>query len=302
MILRPHLATWLLLATTSYGAPVLAQTSSGVDLGEDEADAAPDTAAPLEQKTDEGEDDLDATDDDLQQDTKQGQTLDNQLEGTPADAEDPKDAKYMLGARYRMLIVPQFLINAFGVDGGRTIVVHGVGPEFGFAMERMDIIVSAWYANYGMEPTPFKGPNDGPEAWEIVESELHQVYISADLLWKQPMSDDWDFVVGAGAGLGIVFGNLYRNEAYWVPPASAQNPGDPYTQLAVCNGPGDPNDFECPNDGTGSYGDGDPWPVYPWLTFQTGVRYSPVKEFVGRLDLGIGSSGFWFGLGLDYGI
>jgi hypothetical protein len=33
-----------------------------------------------------------------------------------------------------------------------------------------------------------------------------------------------------------------------------------------------------------------------------GVRYQPIKQFIGRLDLGVGSSGFWLGLGADYGI
>jgi hypothetical protein len=32
------------------------------------------------------------------------------------------------------------------------------------------------------------------------------------------------------------------------------------------------------------------------------LRWSPHRNFIGRLDLGAGSSGFWFGIGADYGI
>jgi hypothetical protein len=35
---------------------------------------------------------------------------------------------------------------------------------------------------------------------------------------------------------------------------------------------------------------------------QTGFRYKPSKKFVGRLDAGFGTSGFFIGLGGDYGL
>ena len=38
------------------------------------------------------------------------------------------------------------------------------------------------------------------------------------------------------------------------------------------------------------------------LALQTGLRYKPHKKFVGRLDLGLGLSGFFLGVGADYGI
>jgi hypothetical protein len=42
--------------------------------------------------------------------------------------------------------------------------------------------------------------------------------------------------------------------------------------------------------------------VYPWLNFQIGIKYQPVDEFVARFELGLGSSGFWMGLGADYAL
>jgi hypothetical protein len=42
--------------------------------------------------------------------------------------------------------------------------------------------------------------------------------------------------------------------------------------------------------------------VFPWLALQTGIRYKPHRNFAARLDLGVGTSGFFFGLGADYGL
>ncbi len=211
-----------------------------------------------------------------------------------SSGEDRGPAKFLLGARYRVLVVPQFLINAFGVDGGRTVVVQGGGPEFGYAPKNFEILLSGWFAGYSLQETPFKGTNDGPDAWEIIESRLNMAYITADFLWKQNLAENLDLHIGVGAGVGVVFGEFSRNEAYF--PAGI---GDPYTDLVECTGPGDPSSA-CPVGG--NYGVAEAWPAYPWLTFQTGLRYAPIREFIARLDLGISSSGFWFGLGADYGI
>lgn len=273
----------LVLASLVWSASALAQEG-----------AAATEEAPLEN-------DFADEESDIEQDTEDGQALEDDLD-EPDDAKkkDQKQATHLIGARYRMIIIPQFLINMFGVDGATTAVVHGVGVEYGYSKEHFEIIPSFWWAGYNMDYTPFKGPSDGEEAWELVASDADLFYLTVDFLWKHSFTEQLALTVGAGAGIGIVGGTLTRWEAAWVPPASVVAPGDPYTQLVPCTGPGIPNEIECPLDG--SYGVDDPWPVYPWLTFQTGLRYSPVKQFVGRLDLGVGSSGFWLGIGADYGL
>lgn len=290
----PRWATLALLVTAQAGAQV--------DLDEDEGSDAADEGS-LEEEV--AEDEGDGLDDPMDE----GATSED--EGAAASTEEVLPPKFLIGARYRILVVPQFLINAFGVQGGRTVVVHGGGPEFAFAQKDFEIILSPWFAGYSLESTPFKGPNDPPNAWELVQSSLAMAYITGDFLWKTHISKQVDFHIGAGAGVGIVFGSLSRYEAYW---AGDNNmpvaPGiDPYNTvpsnanpaLVRCTAPGNPgNGFGyCP---PGDYGTGTPWPVYPWLTFQTGLRWSPHRNFIGRLDLGAGSSGFWLGIGADYGI
>jgi hypothetical protein len=103
-----------------------------------------------------------------------------------------------------------------------------------------------------------------------------------------------------GAGLGIVWGPLYRNQAY--PDASGK--------YQKCVGVGNPRADYCggDNDHYGNYeekgwADGGSKPsVFPWLALQTGLRYKPHRNFVARLDAGFGLSGFFLGLGADYGL
>src|SRR5688572_16032175 len=288
---------WTTLALLMSG-----HAAAQVDLDESEGDAPAENS--LEEETTED------TDDGLGEPAEEGATPEDK--GDAAAAEEVLPPKFLIGARYRILVVPQFLVNAFGVEGGRTVVVHGGGPEFAFSQKDFEIILSPWFAGYSLQSTPFKGPNDGPEAWEFIESYLSMAYITSDFLWKTHVSKQVDFTIGAGVGIGIVFGDFYRNDAFWTNGTTPILPvnGDPYNTmptptnpaLARCTGPGVPTNLggQCPPGG--EFGPASAWPVYPWLTFQTGLRWSPHRNFIGRLDLGAGSSGFWFGIGADYGI
>lgn len=228
----------------------------------------------------------------------------------PADkAWDPEAFQFELGVRGRMLVVPKFLINAFGVQGGRDVVVGGVGVEGGMAKGSFEVLTSVWYAGYSLQNTPFKGPGDGNEAWEIIRSNLGMVYVTADLLWRNQITHGWHWYLGTGLGVGFVTGTLQRNEAYWTNGASPFVPGNPSTDLAPCLAPGAPSPLECPgppsNDNKYDLSNNTTsaaWPIYPWINFQVGLRYQPIQQFIARLDLGVGSSGFWLGIGADYGL
>jgi hypothetical protein len=219
--------------------------------------------------------------------------------------EDPGTTYRFIGLRYRGIVVPKFMMNLFG-DGGRTVYVHAFGPEFAIRKDAFEYNFSLWFANYAMDPTPFKASSDGEDAWEIVSSEIKVIFLTADFLWSHDFSPEFALNYGLGAGFGFVFGDLARVQAY--PPGG--NAGDPYT-YEKCNGVGNPpvGDY-CgdDNDHYGSYtepswADGGSKPIiFPWLVFQTGFRYKPHRNFVARLDAGFGTSGFFFGIGADYGL
>jgi hypothetical protein len=219
----------------------------------------------------------------------------------PKDESNKGDMQLLMGMRYRGLVTPKFLINMFGVEGGRTVYVNGFGPEIGAYWGKRDdgfmLMFSPWIAYYSLKPTPFKGKNDGDEAWEIIESDMKVWYLTIDTMWDHKIIDRLSFQVGGGFGVGIVGGDLIRNEAYVTGPGDGDVP-----DLAPCAGPGDPmgGPIQCPADG--NYGVSDRWPVYPWINFQVGLRYQPIDEFVARFEMGLGSAGFWFGLGADYSL
>jgi len=239
--------------------------------------------------------------------------------GRPADAQQPSHSVedttldtssvseqggktyYFVGARYRGIIVPKFFMEIFG-DGGRTVYVDALGPEFAMRKDGLEQNFSLWWADYGMEPTPFKSSSDSEEAWEIVESELNIIFASADFLWGKDIAPEFAVNFGMGIGLGVVFGDLKRVQSY--SPSGAA--GDPYS-YEPCVAPGNPPGFYCGADNghytEPSWFDGGAKPVvFPWFALQTGARYKPHRNFVARLDLGFGLSGFFFGLGADYGL
>lgn len=221
--------------------------------------------------------------------------------GSPVEA--PGVTYYGIGARYRAIIVPKFMMNLFG-DGGKTVVAHGFGPEFTIRKNAFEYQLSAMYSSYGMSPTPFKASSDDRLAWEIVESKIKILYLTADFMWSHDFMPEFAFNYGLGAGVGIVWGDLFRNQAQPGPGAN-DSTGDGYVK---CPGPGgnqfcgdDNNHYNNYSEPSWSNGGSKPI-IFPWLALQTGFRYKPHRNFIARFDAGFGTSGFFLGLGADYGL
>ena len=231
-------------------------------------------------------------------------TADAPAGDTPVEL--PGQTYRFVGLRYRGIVVPKFMMNLFG-DGGETVYVHGVGPEFAIRKDGFEYVFSLWWAGYYMDDTPFKTSSDPKNAFEIVKSDLNVIYMTADFLWSQELGSQFAVNYGMGAGFGLVFGDLYRTQAY---PKDGNPNTDPY-KWEKCTGPGNPaiGDF-CGDDNDhydgykeASWANGGSKPIiFPWLALQTGFRYKPAKNFVARLDAGFGTSGFFFGVGADYGL
>jgi len=228
--------------------------------------------------------------------------------GSPVEL--PGKTYMFVGARYRAIILPKFMMNLFG-DGGKTVLVHGFGPEFAFRKNAFEYNLSVWYAGYGMSDTAFKAKDDGEKAWELVNSKLKSVFITADFLWSQDFTPEFSMNYGLAGGFGIIFGDLYRVQAKPGSAAANSNTGDGFIR---CTGPGDAaynGDTTYCDDSNSHYAnypekswtDGGSKPIlFPWLVLQTGVRYKPHRNFAARFDAGFGTSGFFLGLGLDYGL
>lgn len=222
------------------------------------------------------------------------------------DQEETKEAStYYLGLRYRGLIIPKFALDWF-MDGGQTVYVNGVGPELAIRSGSAEYRLSAWVSFYDMSPSAIKGHQNEEEAWEIIESDMKSLYLTADFLWHQPLTEGLDLSYGGGAGIGFIFGDLYRTQAFLVDGGSPGNPED----YRPCQAVGAPSTIYCddanahyPGFSEASWGDGGAKPsLFPWLAAEVGLRYQPHPQLATHLDLGVGLTGFMLGLGVDYGL
>lgn len=281
MIARSCLVALSLLATLFVTAPAAAQEDESSDT---ETEAGEDSL--------EAEGEADAAD--APPDPDAALVADAERGGSPV--EEPGRTYHFVGARYRYIVVPAFMMRLFA-DGGTTVGVHSFGGEFAVRKDAFEYNFGLWYAAYSMDPTPFKAKSDGEDAWELVESRLKILYLTADFLWSHDFTPEFALNYGMGAGFGFVFGPLYRNQAFRQGDRFVRCPG-PGAAPACGNDNDHYNNFEEP-----SWADGGSRPIiFPWLALQTGVRYKPHRNFAFRFDTGFSLSGFFFGLGADYGL
>lgn len=211
---------------------------------------------------------------------------------------------YLLGLRYRGIFIPHTALGWF-IEGGSSVYVNGFGPEFSIRDGDVEYIFSAWMSLYDMDPVAIKGSSDAEEAWEIVESDMKAIYLSADYLWHARLARTLELSYGGGAGLGFLFGDLYRTQATLraggspgnpddFVPCAAQSTTDPY-----CD---DYNDHYAGYSEPSWFNGGSKPVVFPWLAAQVGLRYQPHDKVVTRLDVGLSTTGLFFGVGADYSL
>jgi hypothetical protein len=232
----------------------------------------------------------------------------------PEDAADAADASSEAGAasntaiglRYRGIYIPQAVLGWF-VEGGDSVYVNGFGPEHELRDGNIEYVFSAWLALYQLNPVPIKGASDAEEAWEIVESDVKALYLTADYLWHTSLASQLELTYGGSVGLGFLFGNLYRTQATLRNGGTVGNPDD-YVPCTAQNNPpqggycDDINEHYDGYDEPNWFHGGTKPALFPWITAQAGLRYQPHEKLVTRLDLGLGSSGLFFGIGVDYAL
>jgi hypothetical protein len=226
-----------------------------------------------------------------------------------------------LGARFRGMIIPKFLMNAFG-EGGTTLFAPGGDLTLTAALTDVDIAVSLGYSSYRMGEVAWKPKGRPDTEFEILQSDLQSVLATVDLLWNIPLDklERVSFRVGGGIGVGWTFaGNLYRTQAY----APSAFVGDPYRSQPVvvdpseyvkCGGPNAPvgtfrycNQLDKDADHYNGYTEpswfnGGVRPlVYPWVTFpQVGISWRIAPRVTLDIDGGLTISGFLTAAGLRY--
>jgi hypothetical protein len=236
--------------------------------------------------------------------TSEPATSDAGSDADKSPVEEKGKSYYFAGVRARAIVVPAFIVEAFG-DGGNTVMGPQIGPEFSIRKDGFEYAFAITYTAYPMDRTPFKAPTDPDQAMELVESRIKVLYFTADFLWGHQFSPVVSLLYGGSVGLGAVWGPLYRSQAYRGSGGAWQ----------MCRGPGNPPGEYClpdPEHGDTqhfgmyeepSWADGGDKPIImPWLALQTGLRIKPHRRFVGRIDFGIGLGQVFLGIGADYGL
>jgi hypothetical protein len=216
--------------------------------------------------------------------------------------EKPNKTYYFVGARYRGMIIPTFMVTPFAtVKELSSLYASGFGPELTVRKENFEYVLSAWFANYSMKNARFKAKNDPPESYEYVKANINALYLTSDFNWTSQINPYFGLNLGIGAGLGLTWGKITRTEAY-------RDAGGAWHK---CGGPGQPDPSYCGLDTKDEqYGYNEPsWAnggakpfVFPWLALQTGVRIKPHRHVMFRIDLGWAITGPFFGISGNYGI
>jgi len=221
--------------------------------------------------------------------------------------EDPHQEYYFVGAFYRHIIIPEFLLGLF-LDEASGSDFPSFGAEFTYRKDGFDIVGSLFLARPEGQG-PMRASGDPIEDTEWVETDLWAVFVSGTFLWSTSFTDWFAIEYGVGVGLGVVIGDVYRWEAYPDAEGNYQKcnrEGDPNARF--CESPGTYEPNQC-GDGTGHYGchegqwssGGDVPNVVPWLALpHLALRFKPIKQLMMRVEGGFGL-GFFMGASAAYG-
>jgi len=254
---------------------------------------------------------------------------DKQKERTPSPVPEPTQSdeavvEYGVGLRLRSVWIPKSVLELFveRAAGGAHNYGFGVDLTRRRGTTELQLGLEYEHVNVGQGVWINKGDNVAPPTNDEADFILgpddsgHQMAwftIEFTFLNHAKINKYASIRYGGGAGLGIVWGPLYRVQAY--PDKNAPEgwqycPGPPTTasppiQQQYCAPDpdlgNDPQHYPGYSEPNWANGGSKPM-VFPWLAFQTGLRIKPTPKFVGRVDLGIGFGQLWFGIGVDYGL
>ena len=281
-------------------ASALAQTDDGLTEGTGDGAVAPAAEAPPPGPAD-------ASDPENSGRLDDEQALTEEQIGTTAtrSATDPFEEEhtpyYFLGAFYRHTWTPKFLIGLF-TDEQTSASNPAFGLEFTYRKDSFEIITSLWYQSYSVNG-PFRGNGDTVMETEFIDSDLKAAFVGAAFLWSTMFTDWIGLEYGLDIGIGGVWGDLERNEAY---PSDASGSVGGY---APCSGPGDPASPSFCEAAGGNYGNEPSWidggsrpVVWARLAPHLAVRIKPIHQVVLRIDGGFDIfSGFFFGGAAAFG-
>lgn len=294
-------------------APARAQTDDmAADAGAESTDGAADTDSPdgVEGEEAPPSDAIDTSD--LEQSDRLGdeQVLAEERLGVEQARsgtdpyEDPTAPYYFLGVAYWHTFTPTFILNLFTDESTKTNN-PGIGLQFTYRKDAFDIVASVYYQTYAVNG-PFRGAGDEDTETEFIDSDLKMVAASVSFLWSTDFTDWFAIQYGIGLGVGGVFGDMIRTEAYPVGNGWERCVGPSNPPNAYC----DPTSVEDGEEGGHFGARARRWTQggsVPNVWFRASLphlalRFKPIKQLMIRVDGGFDLfSGFFVGGSLNFG-
>jgi len=235
----------------------------------------------------------------------------------PTVVAKPKgDVSYGGGLHVRGLFVPTWFLNMF-LDHSTPLNSAGLGAEFVRRKGNFDIVATINFGFYSPEDGNYlgNGKNPADDTDYIQFRNLNVLAFDVAFIGHHYFLPWLSLIYGAGLGLGIVLGDIYRISNY-IQKCSHDNLDD----LGQCNPvpPGDTGSLNrwnedrdrwladgCHQDGKDSpmspcqFREEDVWPVVPVVHLLLGVNFKINEQFSVRVDGGFHNA-FYFGVGGHY--
>ncbi len=241
-----------------------------------------------------------------------------------AVAKAPSDVSYGAGFSFRGIFIPTWFLNLF-LDASTSLNSVALGGEFIRRKGNFDLVASVNLGFYSPSDGNYLGNGKKPEIdTDYVQFRgLNLLSFEAAFVGHQEILPWLSMVYGAGLGLGIVLGNIYRISNY-----ENNCHGDNVSDLGTCN-PLNPTSANYANelaqwkdnpdgwiadrsqtcklaaDGKDTprepclYREDDVWPVVPMVHLLIGLDFKISEQFSVRVDGGFHNA-FYFGTAGHY--
>ncbi len=210
-----------------------------------------------------------------------------------------KSVLYGAGFQFSGIFVPSWFLNAF-LEHSTPLNSVSFGGQFIRRKGNFDLIASVNFGLYSPRDGNYMGKN---KSYDIDVDylqfrNLNVLSFEVAFVWHHEFTEWVSLVYGAGLGLGVVLGDIYRISAGGgtdgrgkCNPENAENPDECYPlgmdvsrreewlNQHTCNDP-DSVDSPC------LYPESDVWPVIPIVHLLVGLNFKVSEQFSVRVDGG----------------
>jgi hypothetical protein len=222
-------------------------------------------------------------------------------------AKPKKDVSYGFGVLFRGIFVPEWFLGAF-FDANTSLNSVALGGEFVRRKGNFDLVASINFGFYSPKDGNYLGKGKLPsvDTDYIQFRNLNLLAFDVAFLWHHDFTKWLSLVYGAGLGLGVVLGDIWRiSDWEFCTKDNVKDLGACHPKLSSPYDPVDPSTWPYGNgeDTPGNphvYREDGVWPVIPIVHLLVGVNFKISEQFSVRVDGGfhnafyVGAAGQYF--------